>query len=787
MRVDERQSVILASLFHDIGKFLQRAEEELPQSYKNLASIYCPFGYTHLHLLYSAWWVRENLPVENKDLIENLILAHHKPEEFSGNKRLSKIITLADWLSSGERGNTPSLEGTSFKKTPLKWPFSEIKNEDGSEYDKFCKLQELIPEIEKISPVDFSSAIGASFYKDLLEKFYQDAEKIKSNPLDDFYVEVERMLYLLEKYTLFIPSSTVSISKISLYHHLKTTAAIAVCLYDSKVDEKEIEEVMEKFKSEKIFPQREERFIIISGDISGIQDFIYSVIPKGALKQLRGRALYLQLLSEISARFILKELELPFCNLLYCGGGNFMILSPNSDSLPSQLEKIIQKIDNTLFRVHRGKLGIIISSTSFSYDKFHHQNFKELINEASISLAKEKRKKFKTILDKVFQPEEVTSDRICKICGKEIKNEDEKCDFCKSFEDLSSEFVKAKYVKIKMINRHLSNQQAFKTWKEVFNSLGFEVSFEKFLIPYSYILNSTEIEKDTIGFKFEAHYVPSKNGQIYTLEDMAEKSTSIVNNEKFGVERWGVLRMDVDNLGEIFSKRIDTPTISKYSFISYMLNFFFQAGIDEIIRNSYKDCMVIYSGGDDLCIVGPWNVLPSLALEIKEKFEKFVANNSITISGGIYIPPSEKFPVYQAAKEAGEAEEKAKGESKEKNRVSFLSEIMKWEELKKVSEVKKILYENLTGKNGKKKIPRSLLNILYAPYQEEKLFKEGKLPIIRIWRVFYAIKRFIERHKKAERELVEIREKFIKDSELQPKLNVAVRWAELETRKVKGR
>ena len=70
MRVDERQSVILASLFHDIGKFLQRAEEELPQSYKNLASIYCPFGYTHLHLLYSAWWVRENLPVENKDLIE---------------------------------------------------------------------------------------------------------------------------------------------------------------------------------------------------------------------------------------------------------------------------------------------------------------------------------------------------------------------------------------------------------------------------------------------------------------------------------------------------------------------------------------------------------------------------------------------------------------------------------------------------------------------------------------------------------------------------------------------
>ena len=81
MNVNERQSVILASLLHDIGKFLQRAEVNLPSSYKeNLAPIYCPSGYTHLHLLYSAWWVRENLPVRNKDLIENLILAHHKPE-----------------------------------------------------------------------------------------------------------------------------------------------------------------------------------------------------------------------------------------------------------------------------------------------------------------------------------------------------------------------------------------------------------------------------------------------------------------------------------------------------------------------------------------------------------------------------------------------------------------------------------------------------------------------------------------------------------------------------------
>jgi len=41
----------------------------------------------------------------------------------------------------------------------------------------------------------------------------------------------------------------------------------------------------------------------------------------------------------------------------------------------------------------------------------------------------------------------------------------------------------------------------------------------------------------------------------------------------------------------------------------------------------------------------------------------------------------------------------------------------------------------------------------------------------------------MERHKGYENELEDIRKKFITDYKLQPKLNVAVRWAELLTRK----
>ena len=75
---------------------------------------------------------------------------------------------------------------------------------------------------------------------------------------------------------------------ISLYDHLKTTAAIASCsyLFDNESDSKD-----------------KNKFIIINGDISGIQKFIYRVsspqeAQSGMSKRLRGRSIYISLLNE---------------------------------------------------------------------------------------------------------------------------------------------------------------------------------------------------------------------------------------------------------------------------------------------------------------------------------------------------------------------------------------------------------------------------------------------------------------------------------------------------------
>jgi CRISPR-associated protein, Csm1 family len=785
--MSERESLIFASLLHDIGKLAQRGEETLKGEYQKgeyLEQTYCPsyrFHPSHHHLLFSAQFIKEVFK-DKAEIIETLVLSHHKPDAFPGDKskRLSLIIQLADWLSSGERKKDEE-ETKEIQKEPLISIFSQIEIDKEKIGEKFCKPVKIERTLENFVPVKKEEAItGETNFKKLWEEFKKEAEQVSFS--SSFRKIFNQFLFLLEKYTLFVPSAVYKAkSEISLFHHLKSTTAIATCIYDLEIKEKEIKEIVEKFGEEKFDElSKKKDFILLSGDISGIQDFIYSITSEHALKGLRGRSFYLQLLAEAIAYRILDEFSLTLCNLLYIGGGGFLILLPNRKYTKERIERLTEEIDRKIFDAHRGKLGIVISTIDLSYSNFRIGNFGEVIEKVGKRNAIEKRKKFKYILDEEFfkpQPERIEKELAgCKICGDEIE-EGGKCPLCESFEKLAIEIKKAKFMGIS----HFSGSKKGKisSWDELIKNIGYEFKFKENKPDSEIIfsLNETDfLDSGCDGFRFEAIYSPEG-----TLEDIAKKAD--------GVKRWGSLRMDVDNLGKIFRegfKRdgIDETTISRFSMLSYMLSMFFSLGIREIVESKYKDfCCVVYSGGDDLFIIGPWSKLPELAKEIYDNFRKYTASHpQITLSGGIYIAPGSKFPVYISAKEAGKAEEKAKREGKDK--ICFLDTEIKWkEEFEEINETKEKLYNLLKREDGKSKVSRSLLNILYSGYNEEKLIKKGDIPYPRIWRIFYGIKRFMERHKGYEKELEDIRKKFITDYKLQPKLNVAVRWAELLTRK----
>lgn len=787
-KMSERESLILSALLHDIGKFAQRGDEKLREEYdKKVRDIYCPSTIGYSHLLYSAQFIKEFF--KNKEsLIENLVLSHHKPEEFTGDKRLSKIIQISDWLSSGEREKREDESKIDFKKEPIISIFSQLNIEGGKSEELFNKPVKIDGDLEVLRPVKKDLAISNEYnFPKLWKEFKNESGNISySSSFEKIFTQI---FSLLEKYTIFIPSASVKDRpEISLFHHLKSTCAIATCLYDLSKTEDMLNEIIDELK--KYFDRKtinensslkEKDFILLKGDISGIQNFIYSVTTSKALKGLRGRSFYLQLISEIIAYRIIDEFNLTKANIIYLGGGNFLILLPKREDSIEKINRISKEIDEIVFRSHKGKLGVIISCSEFSYLDFIF-NFEKTFVNLNERLILEKRRKFKNILSReIFEPYPFKIEKElkgCEICGEEIEQGD-KCSLCESFEDLASKIKKSKIMLIKKDSKKTINKEV-NSWNEIFEILGYKIEFfsdnPKNGDEVKISLNDANfLQKGCDAFRFEAIYSPEG-----TLEDLSQKA--------IGIKKWGALRMDVDNLGRIFSLGLkENFTISRYSMLSYAFLLFFSLGIRYIIEKDYKEkCCVVYSGGDDLFIIAPWSDLPDIAEKIYNKFREYTCKHpKITLSGGIFISPSTGFPVYRAAIECGQAEEKAK--TGNKNKITFLDVDLEWEkDFEKIKEVKNKLCGLLSNNEGSK-VSRSILTILYSGYKEKEDHEKGKIPFVRIWRLFYALKRFMERHKGLEDKIEQIRKEFITQNfDLENKLDVAVRWAELLTRKEKG-
>jgi CRISPR-associated protein Csm1 len=263
-----------------------------------------------------------------------------------------------------------------------------------------------------------------------------------------------------------------------------------------------------------------------------------------------------------------------------------------------------------------------------------------------------------------------------------------------------------------------------------------------------------------------------------TLEDLA--------GEAKGIKRWGIFRADVDSLGRVFAEGLGSDrTMSRVTMLSSLLSLFFSLGVDEKLRvkEFENKANIVYSGGDDLFILGSWSVLPEIAHKIYKDFRRFTCHN-LTLSGGIYLAPSKKFPVYQAAQEAGQAVDKSK-EKEDKNSLTLFDRVIPWCDLAKINEITEQL-RVLLEDYGSNSAPRSLLSTLYAGWQEKELVEKKEIPLPRIWRLFYAFKKLMRGYKEGDPQLSELQDllkKSITDFDLMPYIDIAVRWADYLTRK----
>ena len=763
----------LAALLHDIGKFRQRTTATPP---------FRP------HERHGWEFVTEDFggffhPCGD-DLGDAILNHHNSPRQ---TKEIEKQVTLADQLSAKER-ETEQRDQEKPSHAALVSIMSRLKISAKPQPPELrYDLNPLDLRRETVFPTEDGS-VDPSRYKELWDEFTRELQRLTSERGYQS-ADYQTLVALLHKYTARMPSATPweggaerTVPDVSLYDHLRTTAAIAACVH---------REILPDDLDGYLRKSAEQPFCaLLKGDISGVQNFLYRIPSEGASRELRGRSFYLQLLTETIALWILRRFDLPITNLLLASGGHFYLLLPYREAR-EKIDGIRAEIAEKLWGAHREELSVVLAGvpvTARNFDDFSGRW--ELVSK---EIERQKQTKGRelpkeTMFDLFFTP----------------RDEWEMEDY--GFPELGRQLRDAQYlVAFEIPEQPIPDEP---DWREIIGGFGLVIHplnepEDKPPLPAGvtratvYRLNSTDFLSDGMleGFRWEDlpvsyDFRPLPQVIPRRPEGDAPADFDQLADASEGVKWLSVLRMDVDNLGKLFESGLgESATISRMSTLSESVRFFFEGYIPQFCRDyngrhAPEILELIYAGGDDLFLVGGWSATPQIAQQIRDEFRAFVGGEHVTLSGGIAIE-HKKYPLYQLADDAGDALDSAKALRKEKDAFSFLQKPMIWEKFSRVDEWNKRLFDAVTGE---KPLPSSFLTRLGEIYHLYESDKESQRKWA--WRLIYHLSRAKQMYKNHIDLIDDLRRELVvnhsEKGELLQSLRVIVRWTTLRTREDKN-
>ncbi|MFN3740316.1 MAG: type III-A CRISPR-associated protein Cas10/Csm1 [Thermodesulfovibrionales bacterium] len=737
-------SVVKGALLHDIGKVIQRAQDN-PTAKKHTE-----WGYE---------WLKENLKEEKDELVAQAAIAHHftKDDDYALNNNFGLIWYQADNLSAKERAKVEKEnleEGRWHSEISIASPFSRINNPLNITESAPLSFLPLINEKRVDEALLQEPRCSKEDYKQIWRAFESDF----NNPDIQKPHSIDFLLMLFEKHFSRVPSITMKIydslkreeiqdkhPDISLYDHSKLAAAIAGCMYHYYR-----ESYPEKWHKNELLkdeilnaPEYVKPYLLIGGDISGVQRFIYTITSKGALKSLKGRSFFLELLSEHILSELIESLNLTRCNIIFSGGGHFYILSYNTPKAKSAIETVKSKVDEYLFREFKGGLQLHLAYEEFHPDSF--SNTSEIWRGLAEKFEKSKKTKWQNKIKEILNPEmpyHKCLTQSCEVCFREDlplkelqRNEDilKVCDPCFTQYHLGEMLKEISHGDFPVIYKlsEPADEIKEKAIKLMDSYYLFKKGWDRNLHPAAIAVYRV----NDLNARHYSHpksiYLPIGIYQHKALTELSDASPV------FGIDRIAVLRMDVDNLGKIFSEAVpeEYRTFSRMASISRGLNRFFKSCLNEIVEgktiNNPTDVAgrnvkekgrmltIVYSGGDDLFIIGHWLDVIEAAIDINNYFKKYTGNPFVTISAGVAVN-QEKHPVYQYAKDAEKAERMAKDKKIGKDAITLIGKhTFKWSDIERILERVKLFKSFLLYKGdhltiNENKVPKTFFYRLLA-------------------------------------------------------------------------
>lgn len=635
---------VFGSLFHDIGKVIYRSGGSRKSHSES--------GYEYL----------KEAGIQDEKILNCVRYHHNEPLKNAPIKDndYAYIVYYADNIASFTDRREVDTGEAKFgfdQKIPLDSVFNLLNGNHGKSH---YEMRVLNPESDINYPTNQPVEMDKEFYQRIITAI---TESLKGITLSEEYLN--SLLSVLEANLSYIPSSTAKkeVADISLYDHVKITAAVASCV-QQYLEEKQEHDFKKCLLRNAKKSYEEEMFLMYSMDISGIQKFIYTVGQKGALKGLRARSFYLEIMMEHIVDELLERLSLSRANLIYTGGGHCYMLIPNT----TKVHKVIEEYESELnqwfmktFDIALYVAGGYATATANNLKNEPEGSYSELYRTMSRMISKKKLHRYSADMIRKLNKKKHDAERECSVCHRSAKLVDEKCPVCLALETLSGSVLHEKYFTILSEPKKNAVVLPFGKYLIAQNETELLKHMQEISYVRCYTKNNICVGKHVTTKLWVGDY---NTGE--TFEELAKQAE--------GVKRVGILRADVDSLGTAFTHGFQGEdgkgkyaTLSRTATLSRQLSLFFKCYINRILQNGTetllgkggaRKAVIIYSGGDDIFLAGAWNDVIAAFMDIRKALEKFT-QGTLTISGGVGVYPP-KYPVNIMAKEVERLEDFSK-------------------------------------------------------------------------------------------------------------------------------
>jgi hypothetical protein len=172
-------------------------------------------------------------------------------------------------------------------------------------------------------------------------------------------------------------------------------------------------------------------------------------------------------------------------------------------------------------------------------------------------------------------------------------------------------------------------------------------------------------------------YVPLRPDQktLLTFEEIASQAQ--------GDELLGILKADVDSFGRLIA-RLAHGNPDALQEVSTDLDRFFSITVQRTMSENveWRPIYTVFSGGDDLLLVGPWSLMLDFAAAVQGMFSSGPGRQyGLTLSAGVSFTPP-RIPIRHGVRRAEEDLRAAKSGSK--NRCATLRGVWEWDALRRI-------------------------------------------------------------------------------------------------------